>query len=468
MGSEPGTSLLRVLLVDHDEHDRVAFRHAFNNSDEVSCEIIECRTSSEALELIHVNSSGFDLAVIEHFLPDMTGMELCRNLLDSGTPFPLVMLTGGGSEQLAVEAIKAGVSDYIIKDTAKGYLNFLPLLTLEVVREHRNRLKREVVEAAARENNFRLSQILHRIPVPTFVIDKDHLITHWNKALENLTGLSAAEMIGTRDQWRSLYQTERPLLADLIVSNVSERTIADFFEGKSRKSTRIEATYEIEAYFPDSSAGGKWLFCTASPLTDSDGGIIGAIETLQDITEHKRAEEELRQSEQRYREMSITDSLTKLYNSRHFFRQLAYEVEHANRYKIPLSLLLLDIDNFKRYNDTYGHPEGDNVLKALSAVIRKDLRSSDTAYRYGGEEFTVLFPDTEGGDALVVAERLRKEFEQLVLSPIKGSEVHMTVSIGVSQYIRDEDASTFLKRVDEAMYTAKTQGKNRTLLAASP
>jgi diguanylate cyclase (GGDEF)-like protein len=466
MAGDPQNRSLRLLLVEHDHHDRSAFRQAFNNS-ETAWEIIECTTSAEALELIETDSPGLDLAIIAHSLPGMTGMELCKNLLDGGAPFPLMMLSGQGSQQLAAEAIEAGVNEYIVKDPAKEYLHLLPLLTLQVVREYRERLRVELAEAESRENSFRLSQILHRIPVATYVIDRNHLITHWNSALEYMTGLSAAEMVGTRDQWRALYRAKRPLLSDLVAEDVPEWAIAAFFDDKSRKSLRTEAAYEIEDYFPDSAAGGRWFLCTASPLTDRSRAVIGAIETLQDITDHKRAEEELRQSEQRYREMSITDSLTKLYNSRHFFRQLVYEVERAARYEIPLSLLLLDIDNFKSYNDTYGHPAGDKVLKALSAVIRKELRGSDTAYRYGGEEFTVIFPDSEGIDALAAAERLRKRFERLVLSPEKGARVTMTVSIGVSQYIRDEEASSFLERADMAMYRAKKQGKNRTLLATS-
>jgi diguanylate cyclase (GGDEF)-like protein/PAS domain S-box-containing protein len=307
-----------------------------------------------------------------------------------------------------------------------------------------------------------LSQILQKTFIPTFVINHKHIITHWNKALENLTGLSAAEMIGTRNQWRLLYPSERPLLADLVVENTPEETIVRYYGGKCRKSTIIEASYEVEDYFPEL---GRWLFFTSAPLSNGNGEIIGAIETFQDITEQIRAEEELRQSEQRYREMSITDSLTKLYNSRHFFRQLENEVERAKRYGTPLSLILMDIDDFKRYNDTYGHLEGDKVLRALSNVVRKNLRTSDTAYRYGGEEFTVLLPETEGENAFIAAERLRKDFENEILTPLPGSDVHVTVSIGVSRYVSGEQPSTFLKRVDEGMYKAKKLGKNRVFLA---
>jgi diguanylate cyclase (GGDEF)-like protein len=249
------------------------------------------------------------------------------------------------------------------------------------------------------------------------------------------------------------------------VDKGDEEAIVGLYGDNFRRSTLIEGAYEVEVFSPSFGISGRWLYITAAPLADSFGRIIGAIETVQDITERKNAEKELKKSEQRYREMSITDALTKLYNSRHFFRQLDYEVNRARRYKKPLSLILMDIDNFKRYNDTYGHPEGDSVLKVLSATIKKDLRDSDTACRYGGEEFTVILPETDGEDAFHVAERLRKDFKDVALSPLSETDVHMTVSIGVGSYIPGESADALLKRVDEAMFLAKKDGKNRVFFA---
>lgn len=309
-----------------------------------------------------------------------------------------------------------------------------------------------------------LSRVLSRIPVPAFVIDREHTVTHWNLSLENLTGCRAAEMVGTRDHWKAFYATERPLLADLVVDNVREHVIDSFYDGNYRKSSFMAGAYEVEDFFPLLGDAGRWLFFTATPIHDDSGAMLGAVQTLQDVTERKMVEDELRESEKRYREMSITDSLTKLYNSRHFFRQLRQEVERAKRYEEPLSLILLDIDNFKGYNDTYGHLEGDRVLAVLADVIRRNLRTADTAFRYGGEEFTIILPETEGENAVLVAERLRKGFEETVLSPLPRSEVHMTVSVGVAQYLPDELEDLFIKRADAAMYTAKTSGKNRVCL----
>ena len=188
------------------------------------------------------------------------------------------------------------------------------------------------------------------------------------------------------------------------------------------------------------------------------------LESFVNIQDLKKTEDALRQSEEKYRELSITDDLTRLFNSRHFHAQLKSEVRRASRYSHPLSLLLMDVDNFKRYNDTYGHPEGDVVLSGLGKVIRRALRDTDSGYRYGGEEFTVILPETRGEEALVVAERIRRGFEMEPSTPRSDKAVPVTVSIGVSQYRTDEETEAFIKRADEAMYRAKEQGKNQIVI----
>jgi diguanylate cyclase (GGDEF)-like protein len=123
---------------------------------------------------------------------------------------------------------------------------------------------------------------------------------------------------------------------------------------------------------------------------------------------------------EKLQKLAITDGLTKLYNSRSFYTQLELEVDRFNRYKHPLSLLLLDIDNFKEYNDSYGHLEGDKVLVRFSLIIKDCLRANDSAYRYGGEEFTVILPETTGEEAKTVAQRIRASLEAEKYTPVPG------------------------------------------------
>ncbi len=178
------------------------------------------------------------------------------------------------------------------------------------------------------------------------------------------------------------------------------------------------------------------------------------------LKERELTKERIRMME-KLQKLAITDGLTKLYNSRSFYSQLELEVDRFNRYQHPLSLLLLDIDRFKEYNDTYGHLEGDKVLVRFSQIIKSCLRANDTAYRYGGEEFTVILPETGGVKAKTVAQRIRSALETEKFSPENGKDVRITISIGVTEYHPKEELSSFIQRADKAMYHSKQNGRNR-------
>jgi diguanylate cyclase (GGDEF)-like protein len=172
---------------------------------------------------------------------------------------------------------------------------------------------------------------------------------------------------------------------------------------------------------------------------------------------------------QKLQKLATTDGLTKLYNSRSFYTQLELEVDRYNRYRHPLSLLLLDIDNFKEFNDTFGHLEGDKVLVRFSLIIKSCLRTNDSAYRYGGEEFTVILPETNGDEAKTVAQRIRSSLETENFSPTPDKKAKITISIGVTQYFPKEELSAFIRRADRAMYLSKKNGRNRvSVLLAEP
>ena len=158
--------------------------------------------------------------------------------------------------------------------------------------------------------------------------------------------------------------------------------------------------------------------------------------------------------------LAITDGLTKLYNSRHFYNQLDVEVGRSRRYNHPLALLLLDIDHFKDFNDNYGHLEGDKILVAIGLNIEDCLRAMDSAYRYGGEEFTVILPETNGEEARTVAERIRRKIESAHNTPDATTNLSVTISIGVTEYISGEEVSAFVQRADQAMYSSKKKGRN--------
>ena len=151
------------------------------------------------------------------------------------------------------------------------------------------------------ESEKRLSQIIQGLSIAAFVLDARHVLTYCNKAFEAMIDISIEELIGTQDHWKAFYPTPSSTLADLIVNQASEEEISRRYPGKYKKSELIEGAYEVEDYFPNLSGGGKWIFFTAAPLLDEEGKVIGAIETLQDISDRKRTEQAFRRSERRMR-----------------------------------------------------------------------------------------------------------------------------------------------------------------------
>lgn len=158
---------------------------------------------------------------------------------------------------------------------------------------------------------------------------------------------------------------------------------------------------------------------------------------------------------------SIVDELTQLYNRRYLYTVLENEINREKRFNQGLSILMLDIDYFKKINDENGHASGDKVLKKLSDTIKKNIRKIDTAGRYGGEEFVIILPFTNEAGAKIVAERIRKNIEDDVFISQKGNEIKITVSIGISRYHKNESADSFIDRSDTAMYDAKKKGRNQ-------
>jgi PAS domain S-box-containing protein len=146
-----------------------------------------------------------------------------------------------------------------------------------------------------------LSKIIDGSSIPSFVINKEHKVIYWNTAIEALSGIEREEIIGTDEQWKAFYTEKRPVMADLIVDGARLNKIKAYYPSRYKKSNLIDGAYEAEDFFPDLGENGKWLHFTASPIRDKNGEIIGAIETLEDITERKRAEEALHESGKSYR-----------------------------------------------------------------------------------------------------------------------------------------------------------------------
>ncbi|MDY6791050.1 MAG: diguanylate cyclase [Thermodesulfobacteriota bacterium] len=178
------------------------------------------------------------------------------------------------------------------------------------------------------------------------------------------------------------------------------------------------------------------------------------------LSERELAKDRVRMME-KLQKLAITDGLTKLHNSRSFYSQLEVEVDRNNRYKRSLALMLMDIDHFKKYNDTYGHLEGDKALVKIAQTIKSCLRKLDSAYRYGGEEFTVILPETSCEEAHTVAQRIKSALNAENFTPQEAKEGNITISIGVTEYYPGEQLSEFIQRADKAMYKSKEKGRNK-------
>ncbi|MFH1531335.1 MAG: diguanylate cyclase [Pseudomonadota bacterium] len=182
-----------------------------------------------------------------------------------------------------------------------------------------------------------------------------------------------------------------------------------------------------------------------------------------------KAMDDIRHANRRLEELATTDGLTGLFNHRHFKGLLEVEVSRSKRLDFPTSLVMLDVDHFKQYNDTHGHPAGDLVLRDLSELLRSRLRGTDVPCRYGGEEFAVILLDTGKQMAMAVAEEIRSRIEA---TPFEGQESQpggsLTVSIGVATFPEDaEDQTALLRAADEALYAAKRGGRNQVVNAGA-
>jgi PAS domain S-box-containing protein len=158
---------------------------------------------------------------------------------------------------------------------------------------------RVTAEQALRKSEAQLHAIIQAAPIPKFVIDMDHRVISWNKALVAVTGISARDVLGTRKHWKAFYRVERPCLADLLVDRIPEK-IVELYPGKFKKSEISEGAYEVTDFFPNLGTSGKWLHFMAAPITDTEGNIIGAIETLEDISDLFMTQAALKESEDRY------------------------------------------------------------------------------------------------------------------------------------------------------------------------
>ena len=249
---------------------------------------------------------------------------------------------------------------------------------------------------------------------------------------------------------------------DLVLSDLFMPRIDGIALTRTIKSMGLTVPVIVMTGFATIEAAVETMKAGAADFITKPFNIDQILIVITRTLETKRLQR-LAEEREYFEHLSNIDGLTELYNHRYFHQILLTETEREKRYRRPLSLMIIDIDNFKACNDTYGHLVGDVVLKQIGGLIKKSTRGCDFVARYGGEEFTVILPETPKQEAAVVAERIRSSIEEFSFSSCAGKRMgRLTVTIGLAALPEDaHDKTELIKMADQGMYRGKESGKNR-------
>ena len=304
-----------------------------------------------------------------------------------------------------------------------------------------------------------LLDIVQSIDVGVVVLDRDYNVEVWNSFMENHSGVSAE-------------QASRHSLFELF-PEIDQSWFTHKVETAVMLGTRAFTIWEqrpnlvhFKSYQPITGlADEMYQNVTILPLRSATGKTDHVCLIIYDVTGVAVNKRQLESANTKLQELALRDGLTGLLNRRYWESCLEREFARHQRYDNPVSLVIFDIDHFKRVNDTYGHQTGDEVIRSVAEITSRLARETDFAGRYGGEEFVILLPGTHLEGAAQFAERLRQAVEQQVLD-YQGSPLSYTISLGVAT-ISDDMANyqILLERADKALYASKEQGRNRVTLA---
>jgi two-component system, cell cycle response regulator len=385
------------------------------------------------LALTAAQSAPPDLILLDITMPEMSGYEVCAKLKsdDRTCDIPIIFISALDAVDDKVKAFTTGGVDYITK----------PFQIEEVLARVRTHIALRVMQRIlqkANEELLQLTQAVVQSPASVVITDLDGNITYVNPQFSTLTGYAFEEALGNNP--RILQSGETSI-------EVYENLWQTIKSGKVWKGELLNRKENGDLY---------WEHATIAPVLDRDGRIINFIAVKVDITELKRAEKALE-------ELAATDPLTGLFNRRHFFDLVNVTLAEAARYQHPVTIMIFDLDHFKQVNDTHGHMMGDLALQHLVKGIRFSIRAADIAARFGGDEFVILLPETEGARAVHMAERL---CSYLAANPVQTAEAcfFITLSVGIASAPVQQghiSIDTLLEQADRALYNAKQSGRNR-------
>ncbi len=395
-----------------------------------------------------------------------------------------------GPNFISVETMLPKIDRYVFGTASLIYgSNGNVVGAIESVRDITDRQR---AEQAVLESRTRLEEVIAFLPDATFVIDTEGKVLLWNRAVEDMTGVKAADMIGKGNYEYAIpfYGDRRPILIDLVT--VPDEVVERHYDKLLRRGTNF---ISVETMLPKID---RYVFGTASRIYDSNGNVVGAIESVRDITDRQRAEHAVLEYQQHLEEMvaarttefdlankeladrnkqmhelnaqmyltAMTDPLTGLHNRRGMIKALNSEILRSKRSRRAFSIILADIDHFKDVNDHHGHECGDLVLQHVSSVFRGVVREVDQIARWGGEEFLLIVPETGMEGALGLAERLRRAVEESHVR-WQRKEVKVTVTVGIAEHVGSGNAERTIRQADEALYNGKEEGRNRVVALTS-
>ncbi len=301
----------KILIID-DQRDNLTSIRAVIVSKMPATDVIVSRSGKEGLLL--ARSKQPDTILLDIYMPNMDGYQTCQELKKDPITrhIPIVMLTAVKSDSSTrARALEMGADAFISKPIDPIELTAQIKVMLRIkkaeddLRHEKNDLELKVEQRTKElyQNKEKLNQIISGYSIATLIINENQEIIHWNKACEKLTGIKSEDIIGSKKYSEVFYKKNRPILADIVFNDSPIELLEKYYKDKYQKSSLLENVFEIEDFFPNFGDNGTWLYFTAVPLFDKAGKKIGAIETLQDITDEKNIDKKLRESEDKYRNL---------------------------------------------------------------------------------------------------------------------------------------------------------------------
>jgi two-component system cell cycle response regulator len=456
----------RILVVD-DVPANVKLLEA-----RLSAEYYEVVTASDGYAALDIcENSNVDVILLDVMMPGMDGFEVCRRLKSrpSTAHIPVILVTALDQDSDRITGLNFGADDFLTKP-----VNDLQLLARVKSLVRLKNLTDELRLRVATTRDVGLESIL-RFPASGEGIAKNArilLIDERPESIERIQRILADEgVVDVQiDPQTGFFDAIQGNHDCLIISS----SFSDFDPLRICAQLRsLDNTRSLPIILV-ADQGEETLIRRALELGVNDYVVRPLnpnelLARLRTQLRRKAYHDGLRASVVKTYEMAVTDSLTGLHNRLYLETHLATLFKRAVERRRPLSILMTDIDRFKLINDTYGHDGGDEVLREFARRLRRNVRGSDLASRYGGEEFFIVMPDTDSTVAAVVAERIRREVAStpFVVNQ-SGTNVPVTISIGIASVLPKEDnIQNLLKRADEALYDAKASGRNRVVSAAA-